>query len=209
VQVIGYTRVSTGEQAQSGAGLAAQHEAITKEAERRGWNLVAMYEDAGLSGGSLAARDGLSAALASLKAKNADALVISKVDRLSRSLKDFAGLLELSRRQGWALVALDIGVDTSTASGELIANVMASVGQWERRAISTRTKEALAIKKAEGVRLGRPRQVPEDVRERIRVLRGDGLSLRAIARTLDDDSVATGHGAACWRSEAVRRILNS
>jgi DNA invertase Pin-like site-specific DNA recombinase len=89
-----------------------------------------------------------------LEAGQADALVVAKLDRLSRSVGDFAGLMDLARRQGWALIALDLGVDTTTPAGEMMANVMASFAQFERRVIAQRTKDALAQAKARGVRLG-------------------------------------------------------
>ena len=109
---------------------------------------------------------GLSEALRTIEGGEADALVVAKLDRLSRSLIDFAGLIERSRRRGWAIVVLDLGVDTTTPVGELVANVMAAVAQWERRAIGQRTREALAVRRAQGVRLGRPRAIPPDVRAR-------------------------------------------
>jgi DNA invertase Pin-like site-specific DNA recombinase len=209
VKVIGYARVSTAEQVESRAGLTVQHNAITAEAARRGWELIRIYEDLGLSGGSLTARGGLRDALAALQTQDADVLMVAKVDRLSRSLRDFAGLLELSRSQGWALIALDLGVDTSTPQGEMLANVLAVFSQFERRLIGQRTSEAFQVKKSQGVQLGRPRQVPDEVLVRVRELRSDGLSLRAIAGILDDDGVATGHGAPTWSGEAVRRMLNA
>ncbi|MCA1677351.1 MAG: recombinase family protein, partial [Actinobacteria bacterium] len=82
-------------------------------------------------------------------------LVVAKLDRLSRSVQDAAGLLDRAQRHGWALVAADLGVDASTPAGEAMANVMATFGQLERRMIGQRTREALAARKAAGVRLGR------------------------------------------------------
>ena len=79
---------------------------------------------------------------------------------LSRSVRDLADLAERSRpkgkQKGWGLILLDIDVDTSSPNGEFMLNVMGSAAQWERRIISQRTKDALAVKRAQGVRLGRP-----------------------------------------------------
>jgi DNA invertase Pin-like site-specific DNA recombinase len=125
-----------------------------------------MVEDSGFSAKSLD-RPGISGALERLDAGKADALMVAKLDRLSRSLFDFAGLMERARRKGWALVALDLGVDTTTPSGEMMANVLATFSQFERRIIGLRTKEALAAKRAAGVRLGRPRTLSDDVVVRI------------------------------------------
>src|SRR5262245_11855580 len=112
--VVGYIRVSTSEQADSGAGLEAQRQAIEAEASRRGWKLVHVFEDAGASGKSLDGRRGLQRALEAIEAGTAGGLVVARLDRLSRSLLDFAALMERARKRGWNLIALDLGVDTST-----------------------------------------------------------------------------------------------
>src|SRR6185437_7338010 len=98
-------------------------------------------------------RPHLQAALAACRAGEATGLVVAKLDRLSRSLIDFARLLEEAKKHGFNVVALDLGVDLSTPSGEFLANVMASAAQWERRIIGERTKSALAVKRAQGMRL--------------------------------------------------------
>ena len=181
---VGYVRVSTQEQSSSGAGLEAQRQAITAEAKRRGWNLVAIFEDAGLSGKNLN-RPGLEQALATVKNGQANAIVVAKLDRLSRSLVDFASLLADAKRHGYNVVALDLGVDLSTPAGEFLASVMASAAQWERRIIGQRTRDALAVKRAQGLRLGRPREMSTDAIKRIHELRESGLTVAAIARQLD------------------------
>jgi DNA invertase Pin-like site-specific DNA recombinase len=156
MNVVGYVRVSTAEQADSGAGLEAQRAAVSVEATRRGWDLVHVYEDPGVSGKSVSGRPGLREALEAVEQGEAEALVVSKLDRLSRSLLDFSTLMERSRRKGWAIVALDLALDTSTPSGELMASVLATFSQYERRLIGARTRDALAVKRAQGVVLGRP-----------------------------------------------------
>ncbi len=202
-------RVSTEEQADSGLGLAAQRAAIEAECARRGWEIAEVFEDAGASGKSLSGRPALQSALEAVTTHEADALVVAKLDRLSRSLLDFAGLMEDARKGGWSLVILDLGVDTTTPSGEMIANVMATFAQFERRLIGQRTKDALAVKKRQGVRLGRPRLVNDQVRERIERERAAGTSLRAIADGLNLDGVPTAHGGARWHASTVRGILAS
>jgi len=134
-------------------------------------------------------------------------LVVAKLDRLSRSLVDFAGLMERASREGWALVSLDLGVDTSTPQGEMLANVMASFAQFERRLIAERTKAALAALKARGVRLGRPRVLPDAVVDRIAEMSATGLGLRVIARTLNDDGTPTANGGLCWHPSTVAVVL--
>jgi DNA invertase Pin-like site-specific DNA recombinase len=126
MKVYGYIRVSSAEQRESGLGLEAQRQAIQAEAERRGWDLLHIYADEGLSGKSMSGRTGLQEALQAVEGGEAEALVVSKLDRLSRSLLDFASLMERARRKGWSLVALGLGVDTSTPSGEMMASVLAT-----------------------------------------------------------------------------------
>jgi hypothetical protein len=127
---IGYVRVSTEEQARSGLGLDAQRAAVESEAARRGWTLDLAVDD-GYSAKDLR-RPAITAALAQLRAGDAQVLVVAKLDRLSRSLVDFAALLEAARREGWAMVALDLGVDMTTPADEMVASVMAAVAQWSR-----------------------------------------------------------------------------
>ncbi len=205
LRVLAYLRVSTAEQADSGAGLDAQRATISHEATRQGWE-VEFVVDAGLSGATMA-RPALTEALERLDAGTADVLVASKLDRVSRSVHDFSGLLDRAHRKGWRLVLLDSGVDTSTAAGEMVANMLASAAQYERRLISQRTRDALAAKRAAGVRLGRPSAVPRDVVERIVTERATGATLKAIADGLTSDGVPTARGGPSWSTGTVQSVL--
>jgi len=207
MRAVGYARVSTAEQADSGASLRAQREAIEREVQRRRWELVELFTDTA-SGKSLNGRHGLRKALTLLDTGKADVLVVAKLDRLSRSIKDFAGLMEQAARRKWALVALDLGVDTTTPSGKLVANVMASVAQWEREVIGQRTKDALAVKRKEGVRLGRPTVLSNALRRSIQRMRNQGRSFQSIADRLNEKGVPTAHGGAKWHASTVRAVLN-
>lgn len=205
MRAIGYGRVSTTEQT-TGAGLEAQRRAIEDEVERRGWQLAGFFTDSA-SGKSLKRRPGLERALHLIERGEADALMVAKLDRLSRSVMDFAALMERSQRKAWALIALDLGVDSTTPAGEAMANVMATFAQLERRMIGQRTREGLAVKKSQGVRLGRPPSLPSDVRRRVRRLHRSGHSLNAIAKKLNSDGVPTAHGGKAWHASTVRAIL--
>ena len=205
--MVGYTRVSTDEQASSGLGLKAQRSIIEAECERRGWELVKVFEDAGASGKALSGRPALTKAIEAVRGGAAGALVVAKLDRLSRSLLDFASLMEDARKEGWALVILDLGVDTTTPSGEMIANVMATFAQFERRLIGQRTKDVLAVKKREGVKLGRPVAVDATIAKRIARERRRGRSLRVIAEGLNEDKVRRAHGGDRWHASTVKAVL--
>src|SRR5207248_315669 len=152
-------------------------------------------------------RPGVHVALETLRRGEAGALVVAKLDRLSRSMLDFTALMAKATKQGWALVALDCAVDTTTPAGEAMANVLATFAQFERRLIGQRTREALAIKRKEGVRLGRPRTLPKQVRRRIQRERAKQRSLGAIANALNTDKVPTAHGGARWHASTVRAVL--
>jgi DNA invertase Pin-like site-specific DNA recombinase len=206
-RAIGYTRVSTDEQVGSGLGLAAQTAALVAEAGHRGWALEVIQED-GLSAKNLK-RPALTDALRRLDRHEADVLVVSKLDRLSRSVADFGGLLERASKRGWSVVCLDLGVDTTTPVGEFTANVVVSASQYERRLIGQRTSAALQAKKAMGERLGRPRQLPAEVVARVVVARADGASLAVIAASLNQDEVPTAQGGAKWHPSTVAAVLKS
>jgi DNA invertase Pin-like site-specific DNA recombinase len=200
--------VSSEEQADSRAGLEAQRSAIQHECERRGWQVVEVIEDAGFSAKDLK-RPGVRAALEELERGHADALVVSKLDRLSRSMLDFTAVMAKAQKQGWALVALDCAVDTTTPAGEAMAHVLATFAQFERRLIGQRTREALAVKKKQGVRLGRPPSIPPKTARRIRSMRNRGLTLQAICDKLNSEGVATPREGSVWRPTSLRAVLRT
>jgi DNA invertase Pin-like site-specific DNA recombinase len=206
--VIGYCRVSTEEQAVSGLGLAAQQKAIRSECERRGMPLVAVHTDAGISGKTLA-RPALSAALADLAAGTGSVLMVAKLDRLTRSVHDASGLMLKAEQGGWGLVALDAPVDTTTPQGAAMAQVLAVFAELERRLIGERTRAALAVKRSQGVRLGRARKLSSEVVGRILADREAGGTWSAIARELNDGRVPTAQGGRQWYPATVRYVALS
>jgi DNA invertase Pin-like site-specific DNA recombinase len=204
--VTAYVRVSTAEQADSGLGLEAQRVAIAEDCARRGWTVVAIHEDAGISGKSIADRPGLNAAMEDLKAGRAGTLMASKLDRISRSLKDYAGLMDLAQSHGWNVSTVDLSVDLSTPSGEFVATVMAGAAQLERRLIGQRTKDAMAVRKSQGAHIGRSSVLAEATVERILASRNEGQGWSAIARTLNEEGVPTGQGGAQWWPATVQAV---
>lgn len=204
---VGYCRVSTDAQGERGYGLEAQRALIEEEAERRGWTLERVYVDVA-SGKSTRRRPEFGEMLGELAAGKADVLIVAKLDRLSRSLVDFSQLMALAQEQGWGIDALDIGVDTSTINGELIANIIMALAQWERRIIGQRTTAALVQVRAQGKALGRPSGVTAETRRLIRVLRDSGLSWQKIADRLIEEGVPTAQGGT-WRSSTVRKVYGA
>jgi DNA invertase Pin-like site-specific DNA recombinase len=206
VRVLAYVRVSSDEQAESRAGLEAQRAVIQRECERRGWQIIEVVEDAGFSAKDLK-RPGVRAALEELERGGADALVVAKLDRLSRSMLDFTAVMAKAQKEGWALVALDCAVDTTTPAGEAMAHVLATFAQFERRLIGQRTREALAVKRKQGVRLGRPQSISPKLARRIRSMRSRGMTLQAICDKLNAERVPTSRGGSVWRPTSLRSVL--
>lgn len=200
MKVIGYVRKSIAENG-NGHSLDAQEAAIRAEVERRGWTLVKVIPDDGYSGRDTH-RPGLMEALGMIAAGEAEGVVAAKLDRISRSVIDFGTLLEWFRDAGAALVALDVGVDTSTPGGRLICNVMASVAEWERETIAARTKDGLAVAASKGRRPAPA--VDGELRERIRAMREGRATYQQIADTLNAEGVPTMRGAAQWQVSSVR-----
>ena len=155
-KVVGYIRVSTHEQAIHGVSLAAQTEKLRQYAALYDVELVAIEEDPGGSAKHLD-RPGLHRALAALKSGKAEGLLVAKLDRLTRSVKDLGTLIDayFSEKRACSLHSVTDQIDTSTASGRLVLNVLMSVSQWEREAIGERTRDALHHKKARGQRISR------------------------------------------------------
>lgn len=207
VRAIAYVRVSTSEQALEGASLEAQQVALEAEAARRRW-AVEVVSDCGFSAKSLN-RPGLQTALARLDAGDADALIALRLDRLSRSVVDFAGLLARARKRHWRLVMLSPDLDTEDAAGKFTAHVLAAAAEYERDLIGARTREGMQQRRTEGVHLGRAPVLPLEVVERVLAQRGAGLSIRAIATSLTADAIPTARGGAVWSSSSVQSVLQS
>jgi DNA invertase Pin-like site-specific DNA recombinase len=209
MRVIGYTRVSTEEQATEGVSLAAQAEKLKAYAGLYDLELVDVIEDAGQSAKTLN-RPGLQQALEMLRTGQAEGLLVCKLDRLTRSVSDMAHLIEsyFGDRAKHASTLLSVAdqVDTRTASGRLVLNILSSVSQWEREAIGERTRAALQHLKATGVKLGAPPMEDAPTIARIVELRSLGRTFRQIAAALQSEGRATMRGGR-WAPETVRKVL--
>ena len=206
MDALGYVRVSTVEQAESANGLDAQRRQIRMECERREWRLADVLSDEGATGRHMD-RPGLREAFWRLSEGQASILVASRLDRLSRSVADFARVHDWCDRLGVSLVALELGVDTSTSAGRLVASVFSAVGAWEADVISARTRDGLASVRARGEAISRPAVADDPVlRERILAMRSNGLSFGRIAARLNAESIPTLRGGSEWRASAVRNV---
>ncbi|HEY4001755.1 MAG TPA: recombinase family protein [Candidatus Xenobia bacterium] len=209
MKVIGYVRVSTDEQASQGVSLAAQADKIRAYCALYDLELIDIIEDAGQSAKSLN-RPGIQRALGMLRNGEAGGLIVAKLDRLTRSVRDVADLCDTVFSRTATLFSVGDQLDTRSAAGRLVVNILACVSQWEREAIGERTKTALAYKKSQGVRLGAPptaRQTDDsDTVARILELRAQDCTLWDIVHTLQAEGRPTKRGGQ-WAPKTVAQVL--
>jgi len=222
MKLIGYIRVSTDEQAKSGLGLESQRAKIEAYAALYGHELVGVINDDGFSAKSLK-RPGIQTALASLSRGEAAGLLVFKLDRLTRSVSDMGGLIDkyFGEKAGKALVSVSDQIDTTTAGGRLVLNVLVSVSQWEREAIGERTAAALEAKAARGERKGgqaplgtkwenkalATHEAENEVVDIIKALRATGMTLREIVEEINTKGVAVTRKGSKWHLTQVARIM--
>jgi DNA invertase Pin-like site-specific DNA recombinase len=154
-------------------------------------------------------RPGMAYALSLVESGQAQGIVAAKLDRISRSVLDFASLLERAQREDWNIVLLDNGLDLSTPYGRLAVGILMQFAQFEREMISQRTRDALSIAKREkGIVPGPKSKVPADVVQHIREMHEAGLTLGSIANTLTQDRVPLPSGRpGVWQATQVGRVL--
>jgi DNA invertase Pin-like site-specific DNA recombinase len=222
MKAIGYIRVSTSQQADTGVSMDAQRQKIEQYAELYDLDLVDIVADAGASGKTLD-RDGLQEALNRMEQGEADTLVVVKLDRLTRSVADLNALLEGYFTGGLDLVSVSEQINTGTASGRLVLNVLMSVSQWEREAIGERTSAALQHKKAQGERVGsipygyrlsadgvhlEEHEAEQQMIAAVLSYREAGLSYRRIAERLKSDGYTNRKGRT-FNPRAIGSILKA
>ena len=206
MHVIGYRRVSTQEQASSGHSLDAQRGAIEEQAAKKGWT-VDWKADEGATGSKV--NPGLREALDLLRLGLADALVITKMDRIARSVLNAADIMRAAQDQGWSLIVLDLGMDLSTPSGKAMYQMLSVFAELELEMIRSRTRDGMAVTRAKGKQIGRPSSIPTDVRRRIVKEREAGASFAAIALDLSTDGILTPTGRTAWDESVVRRAYKA
>lgn len=212
--VVAYLRVSTGKQGDSGLGLDDQLARIKAEVAHRGWRLAHVYQDVG-TGRTTARRPQLHEAMRAMEDRAGNGtrpriVVVSNLDRLTRSPIDAGHIFQRALDNDWSVVALDLNIDTTTATGELMANVIIAMARWESRRISERTKAGMRSKRARGEPVGRvkgTREIPPAVLERMRTERQEGRTYQAIADGLAADGVPTARGGT-WHMQTVRQALS-
>ena len=174
-----YLRVSTDKQTTNN-----QRRELEAVADRSGWKIVKVYQDAGISGAKgRDQRPGLDALLKAVNAKEFDLVAAWSVDRLGRSLTDLLGILQGLHDKGVDLFLHQQGLDTSTTAGKAMFQMLGVFAEFERGIIRERVNAGLARAKANGVKLGR-RRVKPSVEARILELRANGDGILKIGRKL-------------------------
>jgi len=201
-RIVAYLRVSTKKQGDK-LSLPDQEARARAYGVAHDVDVVALEHD--LLSGKNTDRPGLQRALAMLEDGRADGLLVAKMDRLTRSVRDLDELVFRYFRSG-RVVLLSMGdaVDTRSAAGRLVLMLLMVVSQWEREVIGERTKGALEHLRASGG--GTPRLEEGPAIARIRALVASGLSLRQVAATLTAEGVATLKGGR-WAAETIRKAL--
>ena len=203
-----YARVSTREQAESGLGLEAQISRGSHHARAQGWDPSPVADEAVSGTVPPEERPALAAALTDLAGGDAAALVVVRADRLSRTAFDVLAIARQAQQQGWVLAIVDIGLQTGTATGDLLLTVLAGIAQWERALIAERTSDALRAAAARGQRLGRPTEQSPAARAYAVRRRQEGASLRTIAAELTDGGYQTARGGR-WHPSTISQLLRS
>lgn len=206
-RVIGYIRLSVaaGERT-AGTGEETQEQLLCSYAEMQGWDLLRIERDLGQSGAKLR-RPGLEAAMESLDMGDADILLVAKLDRLSRAMADYIAILAQAAAQGWTIKAIDVGLETDTAVGALMANILMSFAQYERDQLIERTRAGMARAREAGRFPGKPSSLTDATVALIMAMKGAGKGYRTIARELEARGIPTARGGAQWYPSTVRGII--
>ncbi|MCK5685144.1 recombinase family protein [bacterium] len=221
MKAVGYIRVSTSEQAKEGVSLDNQTAKIKAYSDLNDFILIDIIKDAGLSGKNLK-RPGINKLMKMIKKKEIDTIIVYKLDRLSRKVKDTLELIESFDKKGITFHSITEKIDTKSAMGKFFLNITASLAQMERDLISERTTDALKYKKSKMEKTGGDIPFGFDVTEEniliknsdeqkvislIRRSRKKGASLRAICRKLEEKGFRTKRGCLNWHPETISNIL--
>jgi site-specific DNA recombinase len=220
-EALGYVRVSSDEQADSGLGLQAQRQRIVAFCEVKGLRLADVYEDAGVSGGKPLASRPSGSRLLNAARRGKVVVVVAKLDRLFRSVADAASVIADFDKKGIELVAIAEGFDMTNPYGRAMAQMASVFAELERAMIRERTRSAMDVKRSRGQRIsghapfgwdfGPDGLLVVNAREQMviawmRRLRAEGISYRGIAARLDDEGILPKRGRR-WIHTTVKSIL--
>ncbi len=220
-KIIGYVRVSTEDQAREGVSLAAQEARLRAFCEATGRDLDEIVTDAGLSA-KTTDRAGLQRILTGVKLGEIGTVLVLKIDRATRSVRDLADLIDLFAANDCAFVSVSESIDTGSAAGRMITNLLGVLAQFEREQIGERTSFALAHKRTQRqaysrvpfgwTRKGSMLELDAPEQEAliaIRAMEKNGKSYRRIGAWLTENGFRPKQGAAIWHAASVRSVLTS
>jgi DNA invertase Pin-like site-specific DNA recombinase len=202
---LGYVSVPPESGLEAGAGPQAQ--AIEAACTARGWAFIGGVRELEPTNGKGLDRPGLTHALERLERGEADCLMVTELERLTRSAAELGQVLDRLARMRARLVVLDLEIDTASESGQLAARALTTVSGWEHQRLAERTRKGLEAARARGA-TGRPAvsDHPELV-EQITTMRANGMTLQAIADTLNNQDQPTIRGGTQWRPSSVQAAL--
>jgi len=221
LKTYGYCRVSTEEQAREGISLDAQEDKIRTYAQLKNLELVEIIRDEGFSGKDLQ-RPGLQRLLNMIQGAETEALVVYKLDRLTRNTSDLLHLIEdIFKKGNTRFFSITEEIDTESAMGKFFLTIMGAMAQMERELISERTATALQYKKSQGQSLGKipfgysrvdgklvPDNTEKNIIQRIKRWRKNGFSYHKIANLLNEKSIKTKCKSSLWHGSTVHYLLN-
>lgn len=206
-----YARVSTAMQVADGVSLDVQERQLVHAAEIAGYTKWELVREEGRSGKSISGRPALTDALKRLDAGDAQAIFVTRIDRLARSTKDFLSIVDRANQHAWRLVMLDLNLDTSSYQGRFVVTIMSALAEMERGIIAERQKDVHKDRRERGivwgVDVGPKNKTPEEIKERIFSERARGLSYVKIADALNKDGIKSQNGGN-WYPTTVKNIVD-
>jgi DNA invertase Pin-like site-specific DNA recombinase len=199
-------------QVEDGVSLDVQERTLRQAGEMYGFTETELVKEEGRSGKSVSGRPKLIDALNRLDRKEADALIVTRIDRLARSTKDFLDIVDRANKNNWRLILLDLNLDTSTYQGRFVVTIMSALAEMERGIIAERAKDIHKDRRERGVVWGKdmgPKQVISPaVAKQIRLKRSLGHSYQVIADSLNQQGIPSARGGS-WYASSVKNIVDA
>ena len=207
-----YARVSTSMQVNDGVSLDVQERQLINAAEFHGFTKWELVREEGRSGKNITGRPALTESLRRLDSGEAQALFVTRIDRLARSTTDFLSIVDRARQKEWRLIMLDLNLDTSSYQGRFVVTIMSALAEMERGIIAARQKDVHRDRRERGivwgVDMGPKNKTPDVLKDRILTERFKGMSYREIAGGLNADGILSQNGGK-WYATTVKNIVDA
>lgn len=180
-------------------------------AQAAGYESYEILREEGRSGKSIKGRPVLRSAMSRLEKGQADALFVTRIDRLARSTQDFLSIVDHAHKNSWRLVLLDLNLDTSSYQGRFVVTIMSALAEMERAIIAERQKDIHEDRRKQGLvwgkDLGPKKRILQETTDLIIKLREAGLSMNAIAKDLNSKGILSGYGSK-WTASSIKYVLD-